>query len=226
MYNIYSAVYAITLISALALPTALASPAQLPQFDSRSMSQWQKESFAGETHYSLVTETDNQILEARSDSSASGLYYKKDISIDSTTYLNWRWKISKTLPTAAETTKAGDDFPVRVYIVVSDGPFFWQKRTLVYVWSNNQPVDSRWLNPFTDRATMWALNSGSNQTGQWVQHSRNLQQDLNTAFNKTYTQIQAVAIMTDSDNSGTRFLSWYDDLSLSDAPLAADSESR
>ncbi|WP_299201519.1 DUF3047 domain-containing protein [uncultured Amphritea sp.] len=179
--------------------------------------QWENESFVGETRYTLISEGENLLLEARSDSSASGLYYKKTITINSKTNLSWRWKISKTWPSATETTKAGDDFPVRIYIIVSDGPFFWQKRTLVYVWSNNQPIDSRWPNPFTDKAQMWAVDSGNDLAGQWTKHMRNLQNDLKTAFGKTYTEIEAIAIMTDSDNGGTNFLSWYDDIELTEA---------
>lgn len=204
------------LIVMLATATTLASPPAIPGFDSEGILQWENESFAGETRYTIISEGKNQLLEARSDSSASGLYYKKTIIIDNKTNLSWRWKISKTWPSATETTRAGDDFPVRVYIVVSDGPFFWQKRTLVYVWSNNQPVDSRWPNPFTDKAQMWAVDSGNDLAGQWTEHTRNLQDDLKTAFGKTYTEIEAIAIMTDSDNGGTNFLSWYDDIDLTE----------
>lgn len=188
----------------------------IPKFDLSGINQWQKESFAGNSQYAIITEDDNEILEARSDGSASGLFYKKKIPINNNTTLNWRWKISKIWPAATETTKAGDDFPARVYIVVSDGPFFWQKRTLVYVWSNNQPVNTTWLNAYTDKAYMWALDSGTTSLGQWITHSRNVQHDLKTAFGKNYTELEAIAIMTDSDNGGKSYLSWYDDIQLFD----------
>lgn len=223
MPDIYSITYTLLLALLLGIAPARASSEQLPGFDPQGIAQWENENFAGETHYTLITEGDNQLLEARSDHSASGLYYKKTIPISHDTRLSWRWKVSKVWPAAAETTKAGDDFPARVYIIVSDGPFFWQKRTLVYVWSNNQPVNARWLNPFTHRAVMWAVDSGNSLTGQWTQHTRNLQDDLKTVFNKTYREIVAVAIMTDSDNGGASFLSWYDDIRLSETPSAPDS---
>lgn len=223
MPDIYSIIYTATLTLLLAITPARASAAQLPGFDPQGITQWESESFVGETRYTLISEGENQLLEARSDHSASGLYYRKTIPISPNTRLSWHWKISTVWSPADETTKAGDDFPARVYIVVSDGPFFWQKRTLVYVWSNNQPVNARWLNPFTARAAMWAVDSGNTLAGQWTQHTRNLQRDLKTVFNKTYTEIQAVAIMTDSDNGGTSFLSWYDDIRLSETPSTPDS---
>ncbi|MBQ0757097.1 MAG: DUF3047 domain-containing protein [Amphritea sp.] len=200
---------------AISLPTQ-AKAIDLPKFNPMGISQWQSEIFSGESQYSIINEGNKQVLEARSDGSASGLFYQKKIPISKHTELNWRWKISKVWPDAPETTKAGDDYPARVYIVVSDGPFFWQKRTLVYVWSNNQPVNTTWLNAYTDRAYMWAVNSGSDRLGQWTDHSRNIQNDLKTAFGEIYTELEAIAIMTDSDNGGESYLSWYDNLSLTE----------
>ena len=198
---------------------AQAIATDLPKFDPIGIGQWQSEIFSGESQYSIVNEGENQVLEARSNGSASGLFYQKKISISKNTTLNWRWKVSKIWPEAAETSKSGDDYPARVYIVVSDGPFFWQKRTLVYAWSNNQPVNTTWLNAYTDRAYMWALNSGSAGLGQWVSHSRNVHEDLKIAFGETYTELEAIAIMTDSDNGGESYLSWYDDISLTEKEL-------
>lgn len=196
--------------------SAQATAIDLPKFDPTGITQWQSEVFSGESQYSIVNEGDNQVLEARSNGSASGLFYQKNISISNNTTLNWRWKISKVWPGATETSKSGDDYPARVYIVVSDGPFFWQKRTLVYAWSNNQPVNSTWLNAYTDRAYMWALNSGTSGLGQWIDHSRHIQKDLKNAFGKTYSELEAIAIMTDSDNGGESYLSWYDDISITE----------
>ena len=71
---------------------------------------------------------------------------------------------------------------------------------------------------------MWAVDSGNTLAGQWTQHTRNLQRDLKTVFNKTYTEGQAIAIMTDSDSGGTSFVSWYDDIRLSETPSTLDSE--
>ncbi|BBB25991.1 DUF3047 domain-containing protein [Amphritea japonica] len=214
MTTLHLATFSILLTFLTTTLPAQAVATDIPKFDPSGINQWQSESFSGNSQYAIITEGDNEILEARSDGSASGLFFKKKIPINDNTTLNWRWKISKVWPTATETTKAGDDFPARVYIVVSDGPFFWQKRTLVYVWSNNQPVNTTWLNAYTDRAYMWALDSGTTDLGQWVDHNRNIQNDLKAAFGEIYTELEAIAIMTDSDNGGQSYLSWYDDIQL------------
>ncbi|RTE66445.1 DUF3047 domain-containing protein [Amphritea opalescens] len=209
----YSTVYAFCLLLLLST-TSRASTSLIPDVDQQGIKQWESENFVDETQYRIINEANNEILEARAVGSASGLFYKKKLPINADTRLGWRWKVSTIWPGAIETSKAGDDFPVRIYIVVSDGPFFWQKRTLVYVWSNNTAIDTRWDNPFTSRAKMWAVDSGIDLIGQWTQHNRTIQADLKTAFGTTYSEIEAVAIMTDSDNGGASFLSWYDDIQL------------
>lgn len=78
----------------------------------------------GETNYNLKADSDNSIVEASSDNSASGLHYKKTLPITADTRLSWRWKINNTWPAAVETSKAGDDFPVHLNIVISDAPLF------------------------------------------------------------------------------------------------------
>ena len=207
-----AATISITLLYALA-STNLSANA-IPGFNQKSLHLWQTEEFQGKTSYKLILENQSQILEAKSNNSASGLFFKKKLKLKPDSMLSWRWKVSGISPQLNETTKTGDDFPARVYIVVSEGPFFWQKRTLVYVWSNNQPVGNRWNNPFTDRAVMWAVNSGPEKTNTWQSHQRLLHKDLFTAFGKKYNEIEAIAVMTDSDNSGSQFLSWYGDISL------------
>ena len=205
---------AASLLLAAAAPAPAGGGLSVPGFSHGTINHWQQEIFSGKTRYSIVSHGQNQVLEAISQGTASGLYFQNKQAISSTSTLNWRWKVSSIAPAIDERSKQGDDYPARIYIVVSNGPFFWQKRTLVYVWSNNQPVGTRWDNAYTEKARMWALNSGNQGINQWQSHSRNLQQDLLTAFGKTYNQIDAIAVMTDSDNSGNRFHSWYDDVIL------------
>ena len=205
---------ALTLLLAVASPATAGLNPAIPGFSTGTIDRWQQEKFSGTTQYRVVTQEQNQILEAISEGTASGLYFQNKLAIRNSTTLSWRWKVSSIAPALNERSKQGDDYPARIYIVVSDGPFFWQTRTLVYVWSNNQPVDSRWDNAYTGKARMWALNSGNEGINEWQSHSRNIQKDLISAFGKTYNKIDAIAVMTDSDNSGTRFHSWYDDIIL------------
>lgn len=190
--------------------------AQVPiaKFSQGDLSRWENKSFAGETDYQIVTVDGKQALKAESRAAASGLYREIQIDLTQTPYLNWSWKVANILTNIDERTKAGDDFPARVYVVVS-GALFWQTRSLVYVWSSNQPVGAVWDNPFTANAKHIAVRSGVGQTGQWLSEKRNIRADLKQAFGEKIEQIDAIAIMTDTDNSGQSATAWYGNISLS-----------
>jgi len=51
---------------------------------------------------------------------------------------------------------------------------------------------------------MIAIDSGAAKQGKWRHHSRNIQQDFEKYFGSKYKTITAVAIMSDTDNSGLK----------------------
>ena len=108
-----------------------------------------------------------------------------------------------------ETTKTRDDYSARVYIVVSDGFFFWQTRALSYTWASKQTKGSSWPNAFTRNATMVAVESGDERVGEWVQEKRNILDDIKNLLGIDATRINAVAIMTDTDNSKQSATAYY-----------------
>lgn len=179
---------------------------------------WQRKSFQGETNYQLVTVDGEQVLKATSKASASGLYREMTIDLIRTPWLHWRWKIAGTLNGVDETTKAGDDYSARVYVVFSGGLAFWDTRTLVYVWASEQPRGSHWPNAFTDNARVIAVRSGDEKAGRWLTEARNVRADYRQLFGEEIDTADAVAIMTDTDNSGQSAVAWYDDLYFSDQP--------
>jgi len=176
--------------------------------------QWRQKDFVGTNAYHFHQENQSPVVQISANNSASGLFLEKDINIDQTTFLQWSWKINHVLKNIDERSKKGDDFAARVYVVTSTGPFPWQKRSLCYVWSNNQAINTTWPNPFTGKVKMIALDSGNGAAGSWRQHQRNIQQDFELAFNKKYSKIEAIAIMTDTDNSQKQATGWYKNIRL------------
>jgi len=176
--------------------------------------QWRQKDFVATNSYYFHQENQSSVVQISANKSASGLFLEKDININQTPFLQWSWKINHVLKNLDEHSKKGDDFPARVYVITSTGPFPWQKRSLCYVWSNNQAINSTWSNPFTGKVKMIALDSGNNLAGSWQHHQRNIQQDFENAFNKKYSQIEAIAIMTDTDNSQQQATGWYKNIRL------------
>jgi hypothetical protein len=192
------------------LALAAATILMVGHFSTGDLQGWKTKSFAGETQYQLVEKDGRQVLQADSKGTASGLYHEISVDLERTPYLNWSWRVNNVLTGVDERTKAGDDYPARVYVVVSGGVVFWRTRSLIYVWSSNQPVGSTWDNAFTSNARTIAVRSG-NAAG-WFNEKRDVRADFKRLFSDDIKQIDAVAIMTDTDNSGQAATAWYGDI--------------
>lgn len=203
-----------TLIAVVAITVSYAVEDQIKigEFSQKDLTGWDRETFKGETTYTLVNKSGRSVLKAVSRSSASGLYKKVSIDLTQTPFLNWSWKTRQILESVNERTRQGDDYPARVYVVFSGGLFFWRTRAINYVWANQQPVGSHWPNPFTSNAQMVAIRSGNENIGKWISERRNVLEDYRKIFGEEPGQVDAVAIMTDTDNSGLSATSWYGDI--------------
>jgi hypothetical protein len=182
-------------------------------FSEGDLDGWKTQSFRGMTSYQLVTQDGRQVLAADSKDSASGLVREIRVDLEKTPYLNWSWRVADVLAGIDERTKAGDDYPARVYVIVSGGIAFWRTRTLIYVWSSRQPAGSTWENAYTANAQVMALQSGKGNG--WETERRDVRADFKQCFNDEITSIDAVAIMTDTDNSQQEATAWYGDIFFS-----------
>jgi len=207
----------LSLTACLLLPLMLlaadAERIAIGSFSEGNLTDWEARSFSGETEYSLQEEDGRTVLHALSSASASGLYYEDiEINLAQTPYLNWSWKIGNILSGHDERSRAGDDYPARVYVVFSGGMFFWQTRAITYVWSSNQPAGSEWTSAYTGNVKMVALRGGDAELGQWVGERRDVAADYRRLFGSEPRRIVAVALMTDTDNTGEFAEAWYGDI--------------
>lgn len=194
----------------IAAMLALAMPADAEPlvFTPREiLATWQRESFQGETAYAM----DGEALRARCRDSASGLFLRQTIDLRRTPILEWSWRVDSVFDgTRDETTKAGDDFPARLYVVRESTVLVWRTRAINYVWASTQPLGTDWANPFAAQARMIALRSGPPAApGQWVTERRNIAEDFRRYHGRDIETIDAVAIMTDCDNRGGTAEAWY-----------------
>lgn len=192
---------------------AVAMNLTVGNFSGGDLDDWKPQSFQGTTRYRLVAKNGRQVLEAHSKGSASGLVREIRIDLEKLPYLNWSWRVDDVLSGIDERTQAGDDYPARVYVIVSGGIAFWRTRTLIYVWSSRQPAGSTWENAYTANAQVMALQSGKGNG--WATEQRDVRADFKQCFNDEITVIDAVAIMTDTDNSQQEATAWYGDIFFS-----------
>lgn len=180
-------------------------------FASGDRTGWEERSFNGNTRYSFAEADGRGALRAESRGTASYLIRPIEVDLTRTPYLEWSWRAGNRLSGLDEHTRAGDDYVARVYVVFSGGAFFWRTRALNYVWSSSQPRGAVWPSALTDRSMMFALRSGE-EVGRWMSEKRNIREDYRTVFGEDVRTVSAVAIMTDTDQSGQTARAWFGDL--------------
>jgi hypothetical protein len=205
--------FATTLFSA---SPASAEAMRIPVLNPANTKDWWPEVFNKKTLYESVTIDGHSALRAQSNDAVSGLVRKIKVDLTETPYLHWRWRVNNVYKGINEKTKQGDDYPARIYVIVATGWFFWQMRALDYVWASTQPQGSSWPNAYTTKEVMLAVRSGTSQLNKWHHETRNVLKDLSTYLGKPFTHINAVAIMTDSDNSDQSATSYYGEIYFSD----------
>ncbi len=96
--------------------------------------------------------------------------------------------------------------------------FFFRTRAVNYIWANRIPKGTALPNAFTSNAMMVAVESGDEKTGTWVAEERNVYEDYRTLFGEDPPAIGAVALMTDTDNTGGEATAYYGDITLQALP--------
>lgn len=188
------------------------------------------------TEYKIVQEEGTPILQAQSESSASGLL--QEVSIDPIVkrYISWRWKAPQLIAGADNSRANADDSPVRV-VIAFDGDkkkFDFEDRamadmvrlfsgrempyaTLMYIWENKLPVGTVLENAHSSRAKMIVAESGSSRIGQWLTMTRNVLEDYRKAFDEEPGKIISVGVMTDTNATGSKVKAYYGDILFSNS---------
>ncbi len=196
---------------------------------------WQPLEFDGvdaHTVYTPVVDENIGVVQAESVGSSSGLVRKVSINVADYPIISWRWKIEDSIESANLTRKTGDDAPARLYITFAydSSHVGWLERVkfeainllygdyppngaLTYVWASHVPKGTVLDSPYTDRVKMIVLQSGADKKGQWVSEKRNIGDDYHMAFDtEEIPLVSGVAIMTDTDNTGSKSMAWYGDI--------------
>ena len=175
---------------------------------------WEEEEFEGETRYRVVELDGRRVLEAESVATASSLYLEREIDLTATPVLEWRWRIEKPLSLPDERIKDGDDFAARVYAAAPGEGWFSLPIAINYVWAGEAQVGDAWPNPFTSNVMMVAVDSGDANAGTWRSHRRDVRADFLRFFGREVDELEGIAVMTDSDNSGLSARAWYGEMAL------------
>lgn len=179
---------------------------------------WKEKSFHGKTGYQVVRDDNRLCIRATSESSASGLYFRTQYDPQKYPTLSWEWKIDHVLSKGNALTKAGDDFAARVYVIFPS-PIFWRTKVLTYIWANKIPRGNAVPSPYSSNAMLIPLESGPEHSGEWREEATNILEAYRKYFGEDPPKVGAIAIMTDTDNTGEKVTAWYGPIRILSAPV-------
>ena len=185
-----------------------AEPRLIDDFSQGLNPGWKTREFQGKTSYRPTIEDNIPCLKAESNTTASGLFYEVEYDPRQYPVLTWKWKVDDIIEQGDATKKAGDDYAARIYVVFPSF-FFWQTRSLNYIWANKLPKGEAVPNPYTANAIMIAVESGPDRANKWQNASRNIYRDYIRYFGRKPGKVGAIAIMTDTDNTLGKATAYY-----------------
>ncbi len=185
---------------------------EVAAFSRGELSPWEPQAFQGRTDYRLVEEGGRRFLRAHARASASGLLRRIRVDLRRTPWLHWSWRVHRLPAVRDERRRDGDDFAARVYVILDGGWAFWRTRSLSLVWSATQAAGAAWPNPYTANVTLLALRGRGDPLGEWRRERLNLAAALARHLGGPVRWIDAVALMTDADDSASEAVADYGDI--------------
>jgi len=163
--------------------------------------------------YSVQAEGKKKYLHADACNSSIQIFYETKWDINDYPILRWRWR-AVIFPTGSnERIRAGNDSVLGVYVVLSGLPSL---RAIKYIWSDTLPIGMMLDSPHSSGTKMIVVRSGRRLRGTWVAEKRNVLSDYESLFGKggDHPVAQGIAILTDSDDTSSRAVGDYADISI------------
>ena len=171
--------------------------------------------YNGETTWTLGSNERGNFIKAEAEGKGSGLGKEVLIDLSKTPFINITWKVEKDLSGIVENSKKGHDYAARVFVIKKTGSTALSNRAINYVFSSNNGVGENWASPYTKKSIDYVLSSTKNNLNTWVTVKANVKGDFMKLHGIEVSDISGVAIMTDTDNSKLKAISYYQNIYFS-----------
>ena len=168
-----------------------------------------------QTIYTVGSNENGNFYKAVADNAASGLGKEIKIDLNKTPFINITWKIEQDLKGIKEDTKKGHDFAARVFAVKKTGATALSNRAINYVFSSNSEVGKNSPSPYTKKSIDNVLATTKEYINKWVTVKANVKSDFKKFHDLDVNEIDGIAIMTDTDNSKLKAISFYQNIFFS-----------
>jgi hypothetical protein len=212
------------------------APRGLPPYDAAGKGGWAHvplSKLKRDTKYAPGTEDGRSILKATAEDAASAFVHLEPSDPAKLPILEWSWRVPALIEKADNRDPKKEDSPARLIVgfdgdksTLSDAE---QRRlalakkasgrdvpfaTLMYIWSNREPVGTVIPSAHSERLKMIVVESGAGGTGAWRSYRRNLAEDYRLAYGTAPGPMLGVAVMTDTDNTNAKAEGHYGPIRL------------
>lgn len=234
--------FASFILATITLTTSAVSYAQESRLYMRegfsSLENWNPFTFENiprSTDYSIESEGSENYLRISSNDSASAIIYKYEFDVYQYPYVKWRWMISNVYRRGDATLKAGDDYPIRVYVIFEFEPAKASLRkkvryavykavngryppdsSLNYIWANKEASSMILENVYSAESKMIILEACEKKAGTWVEETVNILTDYRQAFGSEPPRRATLAIMGDADDTKESSMAYVDFIEIFD----------
>jgi hypothetical protein len=170
----------------------------------------------GKTTWTLDVNEKGNFIKAEAEGKGSGLGKEIKIDLLKTPFINITWKVEKDLSGIDEKSKKGHDYAARVFVIKKTGSTMLSNRAINYVFSSNNNVDENWYSPYTKKSLDYVLSTTKENLNTWVTVKANVKDHFKKFHDLDVFDLTAVAIMTDTDNSKLKAVSYYQNIFFSE----------
>ena len=185
------------------------------EFTKEEMKSLEVRKVKGKTTYTLGFNENGNYIKAEAEGKASGLGKELKINLLKTPFINITWKVEKDLSGITENSKKGHDYAARVFVVKKTGATALSNRAINYVFSSNNSVGNNWPSPYTKKSIDYVLSTTKEHHDQWITVKANVREHFKKLHDLDVSELTGVAIMTDTDNSKLKAISYYQNIYFS-----------
>ena len=210
--------FKLILVTAFLQTTLYAEDIKVFEFTDKELSELTVRKVRGadnKTAYSVGSNENGNYLKAIADNAASGLGKEIKINLNETPFINITWKIEKDLSGINEKSKKGHDFAARVFVIKKTGATPLSNRAINYVFSSNMDNGNNWPSPYTKKSIDNVLATTKKNLNEWVTVKANVKEDFKKFHNLDVNQLDGIAIMSDTDNSKKKSITYYQNIYFS-----------
>ncbi len=169
----------------------------------------------GQTSWLLGSNENGTYIRAEAEGKGSGLGKEVLINLLKTPFINITWKVEKDLPGIVENSKKGHDYAARVFVIKKIGSTTLSNRAINYVFSSNNNVNDNWPSPYTKKSIDYVLSTTKEHSNVWVTVKANVRVHFKQLHDLDVKELSGLAIMTDTDNTKMKAISYYQNIYFS-----------